>query len=75
MKIANIALAGMLALGVTTSVLAEDGFDRTLKVASDFKQTQERIHGKDNKATQVVSQKGATTEKGIAEGNHATKEC
>ncbi|GAD63556.1 hypothetical protein [Aquipseudomonas alcaligenes] len=75
MKIANIALLGILALGTTTPALAEDGFDRALKAASEFKQTQERIHGKDNQATQVASQKSATTDKGNAESNHATKEC
>ncbi|MDC7824727.1 hypothetical protein PQS90_06145 [Pseudomonas sp. BLCC-B13] len=75
MKFANIALLGMLTLGATTPALAEDGFDRTLKAASEFKQIQERIHGKDNQATQVASQKSTTTDKGNAEGNHTTKEC
>ena len=74
MKIANIALIGILALGTATSALAEDGYGRSLEAVKKFRENQEKIHGKDNKAVQLESQKSGATEKDAAKGNKATNE-
>jgi hypothetical protein len=45
-----------------------------LEAVKKFRENQEKIHGKDNKAFQVESQKSGATEKDAAKSNNTTNE-
>lgn len=63
MRLTQALLIGVLAVGVTTPVFAEDGYDRSIEFNKKFREDQKRLWGE--KDTADKAKPAETKEKGV----------